>query len=30
MFTYFDQRLGAWLRRKYKPLKRHRDGACGA
>ncbi|OKO71448.1 group II intron reverse transcriptase/maturase [Bradyrhizobium sp. NAS96.2] len=24
LFTYFDERLGAWLRRKYKPLKRHR------
>ena len=24
LFTYFDERLGAWLRRKYKSLKRHR------
>ena len=24
LFRYFDERLGAWLRNKHKPLRRHR------
>lgn len=27
LFRYFDERLGAWLRRKHKTLKNHRGGS---